>query len=168
MGDLQDFKKGKSWEPYRSICNLNSPTVWWINNIILYDYDWVHKSCQDFISEEEQWVKTCYESSVPPAVHLVVLRVKSPDTKLKKQKAEHVSLESWDYCDPNYAFCKHFKIQSTQQVQSVSLSDHQQLNKLQQNWRNLHKKPPDSPLIHKISTKIVLLHCKGSRLSYSV
>ncbi len=29
-------------------------------------------------------------------------------------------------------------------------------------------KPPDSPLIHKIPTKTVLLHCKGSRLSNSV
>ncbi len=49
-----------------------------------------------------------------------------------------------------FEWCNHSKIQSTQQVQSVSFSDHQQLNKHQQNWRNSHMKPPDSPLIHNI------------------
>ncbi len=35
-------------------------------------------------------IKTCYESSVSPAGHLVVLGVKLSDTKTQKQKAEHV------------------------------------------------------------------------------
>ncbi len=54
-------------------------------------------------------------------------RVKLSDTqkkviKKKKSWSCHISTESWDSCDFNYV--NHFKIQWTQHVQSVSLSDH--------------------------------------------
>ncbi len=69
---------------------------------------------------------TCYESSVPPAGHLVVLGLKSSDTKTKKLKAEHV-IYPWK---ADILVIR--TMQSTQQVKSVSLSYHQQLNKQQQ------------------------------------
>ncbi len=61
-----------------------------------------------------------------PAGHLVVLGLKSSDTKTKKLKAEHV-IYPWK---ADILVIR--TMQSTQQVKSVSLSYHQQLNKQQQ------------------------------------